>query len=55
MQIDLVKYMMSLKTFEKELNDLLNTRIPEGYIEVDARKHKEKKSQHENSRLSRSD
>ena len=42
MQIDLVKYMMTLKTFKRELNNLLDTKIPEGYIAIDAKKHQTK-------------
>ena len=38
MQIDLVKYMMTLGNFKKELSDLLNTKIPEGYVELNAKK-----------------
>ena len=51
MQIDLVKYYMTLNTFKKELNNLLNTKIPEGYIEVDAKKHKEENSKDKNPKL----
>jgi hypothetical protein len=42
MQIDLVKYMMTLKTFKRELSNLLDTKIPEGYIAIDAKKHQTK-------------
>ena len=40
MQIDLVKYMSAFRNFAKELDDVLNTKIPEGYIEVNAKKRK---------------
>ena len=55
MQIDLVKYYMSLKTFKKELDDLLNTKIPEGDIEVNAKTHQKKNIKDKDSELSRSD
>ena len=42
MQIDLVKYYMTLKTFKEELNNLMNTKIPEGYIEVNAKENQKK-------------
>ena len=42
---------MTLNTFKKELNDLLNTKIPEGYIEVNAEKHKEKNCENKNPKL----
>ena len=42
---------MTLNTFKKELSDLLNTKIPEGYIEVDAKIHKEKNRKNKNSKL----
>jgi len=43
MQIDLVKYMMPFKTFKRELSDVLNTKIPEGYIEVNAKEQEKSK------------
>jgi len=44
MQIDLVKYMSAFRNFAKELDDVLDTKIPEGYIEVNAKKKKKSKS-----------
>ena len=42
MQIDLVKYMSAFRNFAKELDDVLDTKIPEGYIAIDAKKHQTK-------------
>ncbi len=44
MQIDLVKYMSAFRNFAKELDDVLDTKIPEGYIEVNAKKKEKPKS-----------
>ena len=43
MQIDLVKYMSAFRNFAKELDDVLDTKIPEGYIEVNAKKQEKSK------------
>jgi len=51
MQIDLVKYMMSLGNFKKELSDLLNTKIPEGYVELNAKKYTEQEKKVKKSKL----
>ena len=39
MQIDLVKYYITNSKFIQELKKVLNTEIPEGYIEVNATTH----------------
>jgi hypothetical protein len=38
MQINLIKYMMTLNSFKNELDGLLDRKIPEGYVEVDVKK-----------------
>lgn len=51
MQIDLVKYMSAFRNFGKELDDVLDTKIPEGYIEVNARNNTKKKKKDKKSKL----
>jgi len=51
MQINLVKYIMTLNTFKRELNDLLNTKIPEGYVKVDVKIDSKENTEIKNSKL----
>jgi|TARA_R110001583_G_scaffold75141_1_gene207207 hypothetical protein len=51
MQINLVKYYLTLNTFKKELRELLDTQIPEGYEEVNAKVYKKENGKDQNSKL----
>jgi len=43
--------MILLDQYEKDLDDVLTIKIPEGYIEVDVREDTEKESEEQDSRI----
>ena len=51
MQIDLIKYYLVKDQFIKELDRVLNIKIPKGYKEINATTYQKKNSKDKNTKL----